>query len=137
MKKFDFSVMSSSFNKITDFLATCDIATLTPEGWIIVDVRDLSDFDKDVEKVKKKILTVTGLIVSGNRVCVRCICGINRSNTIALAALCYLSNKSEYLDTDWDRHYNFMKKIIPKMLIEYDLIKTAWVALHQIYSGWK
>lgn len=124
-------------NKITEFLGTCDINTLTPEGWVIVDVRDMTDFCTDVEKVKNKILTVVGLIVSGNKVCVRCVCGINRSNTTALSVLCFLCNKSEYLDTDWDRHYNFIKKIIPAMLLQEELVETAKKALHQIYAGWK
>jgi len=123
-------------NKITDYLGTCGIDTLTPEGWVIVDVRDMTDYSTDVEKVKHKILTVARIIVSGNKVCVRCVCGINRSNTVALSVLCYLCNKSLYLDTDWDRHYNYIKKIIPSMLLQGELIETAKKALHQIYAGW-
>ena len=124
-------------NWITDYLGTCDIATLTPEGVVVVDVRDLSDFEKDVEKVKYKILLVTRLIVMGAKVCVRCACGINRSNTIALSAMCYLYNKSKYLDTDWDRHYNFIKEKIPVMQLVPELVVTAKKALKELYAGWK
>lgn len=124
-------------NKITDYLATCDIATLTPEGWIIVDVRNLTDFEGNVEKVKERILIVTRLVAMGAKVCIRCVCGLNRSNTIAIATLCYLCNKNEYLDTDWDRHYNFVKEIIPAMDIVPELEKTAKKALLEMYGGWK
>jgi hypothetical protein len=124
-------------NKITEFLATCDIATLTPEGWVIVDVRDITDFERNVEKVKYKILLVTRLISMGAKVCVRCACGINRSNTIALSTLCYLLTKDKYLDTDWDRHYNFIKAKIPVMALVPELVVTAKTALKELYAGWK
>jgi len=124
-------------NKIIDSLATSDIGELTPEGWIIVDVRDLTDFDKNVEKVKHKIMVVSHLLSMGEKVSVRCVCGINRSNTIAISVLCYRCNKNKYLDTDWDRHYLFMKKLIPKMMIERELELTAKKALKQLYAGWK
>lgn len=124
-------------NKITDFLATCDIATLTPEGWVIVDVRNLTDFEGNVEKVKERIFIVTRLISMGAKVCVRCVCGLNRSNAIAIATLCYLCNKNEYLDTDWDRHYNFVKEKIPAMNIVPELEETTKKTLREIYSGWK
>jgi hypothetical protein len=124
-------------NKLTDNLATGDIGELTPEGWIIVDVRDISDFEKNVEKVKHKIMIVSHLLSVGEKVCVRCICGINRSNTIALSVLCYRCNKNYYLDTDWDRHYTWIKKMVPKMMIERELELTAKQALKQLYAGWK
>jgi protein-tyrosine phosphatase len=124
-------------NILIDSLATGDIGELTPEGWIIVDVRDLTDFDKDVEKVKKKIMVVSHLLSLGEKVCVRCVCGINRSNTIALSVLCFRCNKNEYLDTDWDRHYLWIKKIVPKMMIERELEVTAKKALKALYSKWK
>jgi len=128
---------NDKMNKITEYLATCDIATLTHEGWVVVDVRDITDFEKDVEKVKYKILLVTRLIAMGAKVCVRCACGINRSNTIALSAMCYLYNKSVYLDSDWDRHYNIIKKTIPAMQILPELEETAKKALKELYAGWK
>jgi len=33
--------------------------------------------------------------------------------------------------------YNYIKKIIPSMLLQGELIETAKKALHQIYEGWK
>lgn len=124
-------------NKLTEALGTCDCRDLTPEGWIVVDVRDLTDFEKDVTKVKHKIQLVNRLLNSGERVCVRCYCGINRSNTIAISVLCYRFNKNKYLDTDWDRHYLWAKKVIPKMMIVRELELTAKKALKQLYTEWK
>jgi hypothetical protein len=123
--------------EIIDNLIVCDIGDLAPEGWVIVDVRDLTDFEKNAEKVKRKIMVVSHLLNMGERVCVRCACGINRSNTIVISVLCYRSNKNVYLDTDWDRHYNWVKKRNPSMELVPEIVETAKRALKQLYAGWK
>ena len=53
-------------------LATCSfIESATPEGWIIVDIRDLNDNGNNtVEAVKDKIQLVGNLMCSGYKVVV-------------------------------------------------------------------
>ena len=122
--------------QITEFLATCDIAELPPEGWVTVDVRDLKDYEKDTEKIKQKIMFVTGLWAMGAKVCIRCVCGMNRSNTIAIATLCYVDSRSEDIDEDWEIHRKYVKRKVPRLLTELDIEKTAKKALTQLYSKW-
>jgi len=90
------------FNQITKNLATIGLCCTIPKDWIIVDVYyDLNDDDRRVNKVKSKIIRVTSLLQNNKKVCVRCAMGINRSNTIALAALVYLDKSRIDLEAKW------------------------------------
>ena len=123
--------------KITECLATCDIAGLPPAGWIVVDVRDLMDDETNVEKVKQKIIIVTKLWAMGAKVCVRCACGMNRSNTIAIASLCYIDMRAKDMEENWDKHWKFVKEKVPCLLTDLRIEKTARTALRQLYSKYR
>jgi hypothetical protein len=100
----------------------------TEEGVIIVDVRDLKDGERDVKKVIMKIQVVTGLLAVGQRVALRCVGGINRSNTIALTVMCYI-NPQMSMEESWDHHYNILKSKVPQMHLQPDLVNTCKKAL--------
>jgi len=96
--------------KIWNELATCSLLeSMTPEGWIIVDVRDLSDVETDVAKVKEKILIVANLLCLDKNIVVRCVGGINRSNAITLGVMCYMVPKGDLWET-WEHHLKKLKK---------------------------
>jgi predicted protein tyrosine phosphatase len=110
--------------KITENLATCSLMeSLTPEGWIIVDVRDLSDVSTDVKAIGKKIETIANLMAIGHNVCVRCVGGINRSNAIALGVLCYLYPQGD-VDETWDYHFKFLKTKVGRAHITPNIERT-------------
>lgn len=75
------------------------LESMTEDGVVIVDVRDLSDVSTDVAKVKEKILIVANLLCMNYRVAVRCVAGINRSNAIALGVMCLIEPKEDLLTT--------------------------------------
>ena len=73
--------------KIWDNLATASMFEMTPEGWIVVDVRDISDITKNTQEVKERMMLVGGLVANGWKVVIRCIAGINRSNVLTMPDL--------------------------------------------------
>ena len=95
---------------IWDNLGTCALTeSCTPEGVVIVDVRDLLDNNKaDLEAVKMRITLVQNLMSAGFKVCVRCIAGMSRSNLIACAAMTAFSFH------DWDYCWDQVKKKCPR-----------------------
>ena len=121
--------------EITEYLATCNmIEGNTPEGWIIVDVRDLKDSGgNSIEEVANKIQLVGNLIASGFKVCIRCQAGMSRSNAIACAALVWINSKW-YWDDTWKR----IEKKCPRARLNlqfYDTVKRALIKICNGYSG--
>ena len=112
-----------------DRLATCSLLeSCTPEGWIIVDVRDLIDGKgNDVEKVKMKIILISNLLSVGQKVVVRCIAGMSRSNTIACAAMvCMIPTH------DWTYHWEKIQKKCPRAFANLEFTDTVKKALLEI-----
>jgi protein-tyrosine phosphatase len=121
--------MKEKMYKIWDNLATCNLLeSCTPEGWIIVDVRDLDDGkDNEVEQVKMKIMIVSNLMASGQKVVVRCLAGMSRSNTIACAAMMMMGN-----GRTWDHWWKKIEKACPRArqnLAFVDIVKKALLEL--------
>jgi protein-tyrosine phosphatase len=111
--------------KILENLATCNlIEGLTPEGWIIVDVRDLNDGpENSVEAIKAKIAIIINLMASGQKVCVRCLAGMSRSNTLACASMMLFS-----WEHTWDHYWRIVEKACPRArqnLGFVDMVKKA------------
>ena len=119
-------------DKIWFNLATCSLfESCTPEGWVIVDVRDLSDVESNVNKIMKKIEVISGLLSIGCRVCIRCVGGINRSNCIAIAVMTYLDLHGD-LEETWEFHWKYVKERVPRMHIVPNLERTCKKALKPI-----
>lgn len=97
----------------------------TEEGVVIVDVRDLLDGSGNtVDKVAEKIMLVGNLLCSGQRVIVRCRAGMSRSNTIACAAMMWIST-----DYTWDAAWAKVKKACPRAGLNMDFFETVKEAL--------
>ena len=111
--------------------------SMTEEGIIIVDVRDLSDIERDVTKIMKKINIITSLLCSGERVAVRCIAGMNRSCGIALGVMCYLRNHNNNVDETWDYYFKLLKEKCPRCLITYQLERVIKKALKELDGRYK
>lgn len=107
------------------------LESMTEEGVIIVDVRDLSDVETDVDKVKQKILIVANLLCMNYRIAVRCVGGINRSNGIALAVMCYMVPKGDLWET-WEYHFKKLKKKVLRAHITPQLQRTIKKALESL-----
>jgi protein-tyrosine phosphatase len=114
---------------LKDRLATCSLLeSLTPEGWIIYDVRDLIDGNgNDIKKIKEKIITLSNLLSIGHKVCVRCIAGMSRSNTIACAAMLMINQNH-----DWEYHWEFVKEKCPRTFVNLDFTDEVKQALLEI-----
>lgn len=105
-------------------LGTCSMfESMTPEGWVIVDVRDLVDGpENDLEKIKSKIIVISGLMGCGEKVCVRCLAGMSRSNSMACAAMMFFGFHT------WDHNWKIIEKNCPRArqnLKFVDLVKKA------------
>jgi len=103
---------------------------LTEEGVIVVDVRDLSDIEKNIARVKDRINLIAGLLINGHRVAVRCVAGINRSNTFACAAMCLLLPKDDLNET-WNHHIEVIKGKVGRAQLNPTLVDTVKKALWQ------
>ena len=103
--------------------------SMTEEGTIIVDVRDLSDVEKSVGKVMNKINIITSLLCMGERVAVRCIAGMNRSCGIALGVMCYMGAKGQDVNETWNHHYKNLKSKVGRAKITPQLERTIKAAL--------
>ena len=117
-------------------LATCSIfESCTPEGWIIVDVRDLIDgAGNSVDEVGKKIELVANLLCSGHKVVVRCQAGMSRSNTIACAALLWCR-----VFPTWNDAWNLIKEKCPRAMLcmdFYDTVREASLKRLNIPTTW-
>jgi len=111
--------------KLWDNLATCSLLeSMTPEGWIIVDVRDISDVESSIDKIRKKIEIVSNLLCLGYRVCIRCVGGINRSNAIAIGVMCYMVPKGGDVDETWDWHFSKLKAAVSRAHITHEIERT-------------
>ena len=107
--------------------------SMTEEGVIIIDVRDLSDVEKNVAKVQRKINIVTSLLCMGERVAVRCIAGMNRSCGIALGVMCYvLPNINDDVNATWEHYYKELKQKVGRCMITPQLERTIKKALKQL-----
>lgn len=104
------------------------LESFTPEGWLIVDVRDLRDSGENtVEAVKKKIILIANLLANGERVIVRCMAGMSRSNTMACAAMMLFT-----MDHSWDHNWHVIEKACPRARqnLEFvDVVKQALLEL--------
>jgi len=110
--------------------------SMTEEGVVIVDVRDLSDVEKSVEKVMNKINIVTSLLCTGERVAVRCIAGMNRSCGIALGVMCYMVKKGD-LEETWEYNYEKLKSKVGRAMITPQFERTVKAALHKLDGRYK
>lgn len=111
--------------KIWENLATCNLLeSYTPEGWIIFDVRDLNDSaENTIEALKIKIVLIANLMASGQKVVVRCMAGMQRSNTMACAAMMLFT-----MDHSWDHNWHVIEKACPRArqnLPFVDIVKKA------------
>lgn len=107
------------------------IESMTEDGVIIVDVRDLSDVETNVAKIKKKILIVSNLLCIGSRVAVRCVGGMNRSNAIAVAVMCYMQPQGD-IDQSWNFHHNWAKMRNGRLHTTPDIERTIKKALKEL-----
>lgn len=119
--------------KILNELATCNmIEGNTPEGWIIVDVRDLQDGGKNsVDAVADKIQLVGNLLANGYKVCVRCQAGMSRSNTIACAVMVWING-----EIYWNNAWNTVKSACPRAMLNLEFYSTVKQALIRLNSGY-
>jgi len=118
--------------KLLKNLATCSIMeSFTPEGWIIVDVRDISDVERDIKKIIKKLEICCGLMTLGQKVCIRCVAGINRSNAIAMGLLCWFKPVGD-IDETWDYHLNKLRELCPRAMITPELERIVKKAVVQL-----
>jgi len=115
--------------KIWENLATCSLLeSLTPEGWIVVDVRDLKDGkDNSVEAIKIKIAMIGNLMCSGQKVVVRCLAGMSRSNTIACASMMLFD-----ITHTWDHFWHIVEKACPRARQNLDFVDTVKKALEEM-----
>lgn len=107
--------------------------SMTEEGVIIVDVRDLSDVEKDVEKIKREIRLIANLLCAGERVAVRCVAGINRSCGIALGVMCYMGSP---IDDTWEHHYKTLRSRVGRCMITQQFERVVKRAVKELV-GWK
>ena len=104
----------------------------TENGVIIVDVRDLRDGKgNDVEKIKKKIQLIANLLSIGEKVTVRCVGGISRSNTIACAVMVYMLDRYSW-EEPWATQWNKVRKKVPRAQENLDFIKEVKEALKEL-----
>lgn len=111
--------------------------SMTEEGVIIVDVRDLSDVEKSVEKVMNKINIISSLLCMGERVAVRCIAGMNRSCGITLGVMCYMGAKGADVNETWDHHYKNLKSKVGRAMINPQFERVVKAALHKLDGRYK
>lgn len=116
--------------------------SMTEEGVVIVDVRDLNDVEKNVEKVVQKINIVTSLLLLGERVAIRCVAGINRSCGIALGVMCYMGAYKKFvkerdLSAEWNYTYKVLKAKVGRAMITPQLERTIKAALHKLDGRYK
>lgn len=110
-------------------LGTCSITeSFTPEGTIIIDVRDLNDSgENSVEAIKIKIATIINLMTSGEKIVVRCLAGMSRSNTIACASMMCFDRTHM-----WEHYWHIIEKACPRARqnLEFvDVVKKALLEL--------
>jgi protein-tyrosine phosphatase len=124
--------------QIWENLATCSLMEgLTPEGWIIVDVRDLSDVEKNIDKIRAKISIISGLMSLGCKIAVRCVGGINRSNCLAVATMCYMDPQGSSITENWNFHRNWAKSKVNRLHISPELERTCKKTLKEMMKDFK
>lgn len=111
--------------------------SMTEEGVIIVDVRDISDVEKNFKRVMNKINIATSLLLLGERVAIRCIAGMNRSCAIALGVMCYTGAKRKSVDEAWEHHLKVLKAKVKRCMITPQLERTVKIALHKLDGRYK
>lgn len=112
------------------------IESPTEDGVIIVDVRDLSDVESDVNKVKNKIIVVASLLCLGFKVAVRCYGGMNRSNAIAISSMCYMRPEGDIRES-WNFHRSWTKRKVGRVHITPELEITCKKALAILLKDFK
>lgn len=119
--------------EVSHNLATCNMLEgNTPAGWIIIDVRDLSDDgENSIEAVADKIQLVGNLLASGYKICIRCQAGMSRSNTIACAIMIWI-NPNMYWDDAWKK----IEKACPRARLNLDFYDTTKNALIELCNGY-
>lgn len=100
-------------------LGTCALNEETPEGAIIIDIRDLKDGWNEPKEINKRIELVLKTLSMGFSVIIRCTAGISRSNVLAMAVLCYLNGK------DWEENENLVRKKVLRTQINLSFKKAC------------
>lgn len=123
--------------KINENLATAGWNDPIESGWQVVDVwRDIEDNEIYTKPIKDKILEALFLLNKGQRVCVRCAAGMNRSNSIATAVLVYLDKKdNRSIEKVWNKHKKVVMKKVDRAWMNPDLGYTCQEAILELKSG--
>lgn len=123
----------SGIRKITKNLATAGWSDNIPLGWRTVDVwKNISDNEIFIKPVKDKIKEVLSLLSKGQKVCIRCACGMNRSNTLAVAVLTYLDRNSGLIKVKWLRYRNLVISKVDRAWLNPDLEYTCQQAVKEL-----
>jgi hypothetical protein len=126
----------SGIREITKNLATAGWYDKVPKDWQVVDVWEyISDDECFIKPVKDKIKEVIYLLNKGQKVCVRCAAGMNRSNSIATAALVYLDKDSGSIRTKWLRYSGLVKSKVDRAWMNDTLGCTCIEAIKELKSG--
>jgi len=96
-------------------LGTCALCEETPEGAIIVDVRDLEDNWNEPEEIRKKVKIILKAINMGQPVIIRCMAGISRSNALAVTTLCRMNGKN------WNENEMIVRQLVKRFQINMSL----------------
>lgn len=112
------------------------IESMTEDGVIIVDVRDLTDVETDVAKIRKKIQAIAGLLSLGHRVAIRCVGGLNRSNAIAVSVMCFMHPQGD-VDQSWNFHRDWAKAKVNRLHIVPDIERTCKKVLEELAKDFR
>jgi protein-tyrosine phosphatase len=114
---------------IWENLGTCSLLeSNTPEGAIIIDVRDIRDGKgNSIEDIKTKIVVIANLLSIGQKVIIRCIGGMSRSNTFACAVMTFMIQVH-----DWEYQMEKVKKKCPRAAPNLDLVDDIKKALEEM-----
>lgn len=133
----EIKIFEYGMRKITETLATAGWNDSIDTGWQVVDVwRDIEDDEAYTKPIKDKIVEALFLLNKGQRVCVRCAAGMNRSNSIAVAILVYLDkNDNRSIEKVWRKYQKVVMKKVDRAWMNPDLGYTCQEAILELKSG--